>query len=134
MKLTLRNLRNFVKKHWIIILLALFGIFYYTQNIEGLKKRRRCCSCAGYKRCGRARRNLRAMLKKCNATDHAKLANDRARSIRKYRHALGKSNKVSEARGNALRNWAAWNKRKMDPAPRIHKHAPVKVTAFTNFY
>ena len=36
MKLTIRNLRNFVKKHWIIILLAIFGIFYYTRNIEGL--------------------------------------------------------------------------------------------------
>ena len=101
MKLTLRNLRNFVKKHWIIILLALFGIFYYTQNIEGLKKRRRCCSCVGYKRCAKGRRNLRAMLKKCRG--------------RKWR-------KVAVARGRGLRAWAAWEKRKRDPAPRLHKH------------
>ena len=62
MKLTLRNLRNFVKKHWIIILLAIFGIFYYTRNIEGLtdaqKKARvtaKKCVCEKY-----------AANKKCN--------------------------------------------------------------------
>ena len=111
----LRNLRNFIRKHWIIVLLAIFGIFYYTRNIEGAKSKGK--SLKWYKdawnKCKKAKADAAKRASSANRAANAKNAASAAgwnkcKSAKaNAANAASKAAKAAKAKANAAAARAA---------------------------